>query len=117
MDYPPEAKFYVRLTLVNPKAGQDERFSELTDDLLQFFSTQPGFVRGYKMLAREPDAPQGRIARLTVWASEEEADRAANTQHVLAVRSELLQLIEEDSRLALSYTAYDPQIAKAVSGN
>jgi hypothetical protein len=116
MDYAAEAKFYVRLTLVNPKAGQDERFSELTDDLLQFFSEQPGYVRGYKMLAREPDAPQGRIARLTVWSSEEDADRAATSQHVLSVRSELLQLIEEDSRLALSYTAYDPQLAKGAPG-
>ncbi len=117
MDYPAEAKFYVRLSFVNPKAGQEEKVSQFTDDLIQFHSTQPGFVRGYKLLSRDPMDPQGRIGRLTVWASEEDADHAANAQHVLAVRSELLQIIEEGSNVARSFAAFDPQIAKAVSGS
>jgi hypothetical protein len=116
MDYPAEATFYVRLSFANPKEGQEENVSELTDDLIQFHSTQPGFVRGYKLLSRDPKDPQGGIARLTVWATEEDADRAANAQHVLAVRSELLQIIEEGSNVARSFAAFDPQIAKAVSG-
>ncbi len=109
MDYPAEATFYVRLSLVNPKPGDEERVSQITDDLLQFLPSQPGYVRGYKLLSGEPE---GRIGRLGVWKSEQDADQAANTQHVLSLRSELMQLIEEYSHVERSYTAFDPQLAE-----
>jgi hypothetical protein len=110
MDYPAEATFYVRLSLMDPKPGQEELVSGVMDHLLEFFATQPGHVRGYKLLSGDP---QGRYGRLTVWKSEQDADNTANTQHVLAVRSELLLLIEEGSHVERSYTAFDPQLAKA----
>ncbi len=108
MDYSADATFYIRLSLMDPKPDKDDLVSGLMDNLLQFFSTQPGYVRGYSLLSGDP---QGRVGRVTIWTSEEEADRAANTQHVLAVRSELLQLIEEDSHIERSYAAFDPQLA------
>ena len=110
MDYPAEATFYVRLSLMHPKPGQEERVSQILDDLLSFLPTQPGYVRGYK-LSGEPHNPQGRVGRLVVWLSEADANRAATTQHDLSVRSELMQLIEEDSHAERSYTAFDPQLA------
>ncbi len=110
MEYPADATFYVRLSLMNPKAGKDDLVSGIMDHLLEFFATQPGYVRGYALLSGDP---QGRCGRLTVWNSEQEADHAANTQHVLSVRSELLLLIEEDSHVERSYTAFDPLLAKA----
>ncbi len=113
MEYPDDATFYARLSLVNPKEGAEERVSAITDDLLEFLATQPGWVRGYKLVRKYPDP---RVGRLTVWQSEEDADRAANTQHVLSVRAELLQLIEQDFQIERSYTAYDPQLVKAPPG-
>ncbi len=110
MEYPEEATFYVRLSLMNPRPGQDESVSAIMDGLLEHFTTQPGYVRGYKLLSGDP---QGRIGRVTVWQSEAIADQAANTQHVLSARSELLQLIEENSHIERSYTAFDPQLATA----
>ena len=110
MDYPAEATFYVRLSLMNPKPGEHERVSELTDTLLEFFKNQPGYVRGYKLLSGDP---QDRCGRLTVWESEDEMDQAAQDQHVLSVRSELIRLVEEGSHAEHSCTAYDPQLAKA----
>jgi len=112
MEYPADATFYVRLSLVIAKEGQEEAVSEMMDALLEFLATQPGHVRGYKLVRRHPDP---RIGRITVWQSEHDADRAAQTQHVLSVRSELMQLIEEDSHVERSYTAYDPQLAKTLS--
>jgi hypothetical protein len=112
MDYPAEATFYVRLSLMDPKPGKDDLVSGLMDNLLQFFSTQPGYVRGYGLLSGDP---QGRVGRITMWDSEEDADHAANTQHVLSVRSELLAMIEEDSHIERSYTAFDPQLAEGSS--
>ncbi|MEX0786810.1 MAG: hypothetical protein WD939_09250 [Dehalococcoidia bacterium] len=110
MEYPPEATFYVRLSLMNPNPGEDEKVSELLDDMLAYLPGCDGYVRGYKLTSGDP---QGRIGRLGVWRSEEDADRAANTQHVLSVRSELLLHIEEDSHIERSYTAYDPHVAQA----
>ena len=112
MDYPADATFYVRLSLMHPRPGRDERVSQITDDLLEFLATQPGYVRGYK-LSGELHDPQGRVGRLTVWSSEADANRAATSQHDLAARSELLQLIEEGSHVERSYTAFDPQLASA----
>lgn len=110
MDYPAEATFYLRLSFMNPKPGKEKLASGIMDHLLEFFTTQPGYVRGYALLSGDP---QRRVGRITMWKSEEDADRAANTQHVLAVRSELIQLIEEDSHVERSYTAFDPQLARA----
>ena len=110
MDYPADATYYVRLSLMNPKPGEEKLVAGLMDNLLEFFSDKPGFVRGYSLLDGDP---QGRVGRITMWASEAEADAAANTQHVLTVRSEIMQRIEEDSHIERSYTAVDPLLAKA----
>ncbi len=112
MDYPADATFYVRLSLMVAKDGEKPSVSQMMDDLLDFLATQPGYVRGYKLIREYPDP---RMGRLTVWQSEQHADHAAQTQHVLSVRSELMQLIEEDSHIERSYTAYDPQLAKTVA--
>jgi hypothetical protein len=82
------------------------------DELLEFLATQSGYVRGYKLVRTCPDP---RIGRLTVWQSERDVDQAANTQHVLPVRSELMQLTEQDFQRERSYTAYDPQLAKTLA--
>ena len=112
MDYPAEAKFYVRLSLMNPKAGEERLVAGLMDNLLEFFSGRPGYVRGYALIDGDP---QGRVGRITMWKSEADADHAANTQHVLTVRAEIMQRIEEESHIERSYTALDPELAKALS--
>ena len=112
MDYPAEATFYVRLSLMKPKPGEEKLVAGLMDNLLEFFTEQHGFERGYALL--EGDS-QGRVGRITLWESEEQADHAANTQHVLTVRAEIMQRIEEDSHIERSYTALDPALAKASS--
>lgn len=112
MDYPAEATFYVRLSLMNPKRDKEQLVAGLMDNLLEFFSEQPGYVRGYALIGGDP---QGRVGRITMWKSESEADHAANTQHVLTVRSEIMLLIEDDSHVERSYTALDPELAKALN--
>lgn len=112
MDYPPEATYYVRLSMMEPKPGKEALVTGLMDNLLEFFATQPGYVRGYSMLDGDP---QHRVGRVSFWRSEKDADNAAQQQHVLTVRSEIMQLIDEGSRIERSYTAVDPQLAKASS--
>ena len=112
MDYPASATLYVRLSLMNPRPGEEKLVAGLMDNLLEFFAEQAGYVRGYALLDGDP---QGRVGRITLWESEEQADHAANTQHVLTVRAEIMQRIEEDSHIERSYTALDPLLAKASS--
>ena len=109
MDYPAGAAFYVGLSLMKPKPGEEKLVAALMDNLLEFFAEQPGYERGYVLL--EGDT-QGWVGRITLWESEEKADHAANTQHVLAVRAEIMHRIEEDSHIERSYTALDPVLAK-----
>ncbi len=112
MDYPAEATFYIRLSLMNPKPGEEKLVAGLMDNLLEFFAEQPGYVHGYALLGGDR---QGRVGRITLWASEDKAELAANTQHVLTVRAEIMQRIEEDSHIERSYTALDPLLVKAAS--
>jgi len=109
-DYPASATFYVRLSLMNPKPGKEELVAGLVNNLLEYFSQQPGYVRGYSLIEGDP---QHRVGRISVWESEEAADLAAQTQHVLTVRSEMMQLIDEDSHIERSYKALDPHFAQA----
>lgn len=109
MQYPADARFYVRLSLMVPKDGMQDKVLELHRDLVEWLRGQPGFVRGYLIVGGDPE---GRIGHLSVYHSERDADQVAQTQHVLAVRSGLLQLIEEGSHAERSWTAYDPQLAK-----
>lgn len=114
MDYPEDATFYVQVSLMKPRRGQEKLVAGLMDNLLEFFAGQAGYERGYALL--EGDLG-GRVGRITLWRSEEQADHAANTQHVLTVRAEIMQRIEQDSHVERSYTALDPALAKVPSSS
>ena len=64
MDYPPEATFYVRLSLMNPKAGEEGKVSQIVDDLPAHFSTVPGLVRGCRQGLPVLGHRGGGVARL-----------------------------------------------------
>jgi quinol monooxygenase YgiN len=110
MDYPPEAMFDVRLSLMMPRPGARDEVIEMHQKLIEWLQGQPGFVRAYLIVEGDP---HGRVGHLSVYRTMQDADNAAQTDHVLAVRSELLLLIEEDSRAEHEYTAIDPLLAKA----
>jgi quinol monooxygenase YgiN len=109
MEYPSEATFYVRLSLMSPREGMRDRLLEEHRKLVEWLQDQPGFVRGFVIEEEDPD---GRVGHLNIYRSEEDADRVAQTDHVLAVRSELMMLIEEGSRVEDSFHSYDPELAK-----
>jgi quinol monooxygenase YgiN len=111
MDYKDDAAtFYLRLSLMQPLHGREDEVLALHRNLVASLANESGFVRGFVITAGDPE---GRIGHLNVYGSEEDADRVANTQHVLSVRAELLQLIEEDSHVERSWIAVDPHLAAA----
>jgi hypothetical protein len=97
-----EESVYVRLSLVRPKASQHDKVSEILDELVDFYSTQPGYLHGYTLTS---NAPGYQFGRLTFWRSEHDAEATAGDQHVMARRSELLNLIDGRSHIERSYTA------------
>lgn len=93
---------YLRISLMKPKPGKELQVAELMDELVAYYATRPGYIAGYKVA----DAgPAGEIGRITMWTSEEEADATAQSPHVLARRSELAPLIEEDSHAERTFYA------------
>lgn len=103
-------RLYVRLSLSKAKAGSEQEAAKIEDDLMSFFAQQPGYVWGYRIL---PEEAGGRGGRLTLWQSNQDADRAAQTEHVLAQRSELLLLIEEDTHVEDGWIAREVMAAKS----
>ena len=102
-----DGKFYVRLSLMIPREGMQEQVLALHRKLVSGLPSQPGFVRGYVITGDR----WGRVGHLNIYGSEHEADHAAQTQHVLSLRSEMLQLIVEESHIERSYDVFDPQLA------
>ena len=94
---------YVRLSLARPRPGHETQVAKIDQDLMRFFAGQPGYLHGYRITGG--DSTGGRIGRLTLWRSDQDADRAAQTAHVLAVRSELLLLIEDEQHVEDSWVA------------
>lgn len=97
-----EQLLYVRLSLAQAKPGNEAAVAKIEDDLMAFFAKQPGYVRGYQITGGDS---AGRVGRLTLWESDHHADQAAQTPHVLAQRSELLLLIEDDVHVEDSWAA------------
>ncbi len=94
---------YVRLSLATPKAGHEEDVARMDDELMRYFASQPGYLHGYRITGG--DAVAGRIGRLSMWRSDHDADAAAQTDHVLSIRSEILLLIADERHIEYSWTA------------
>jgi heme-degrading monooxygenase HmoA len=93
---------YVRISHMRPRPGQEKRVGEILDELSRFYTDCQGYVLGYRLQPHEHDTTK-RMGRVGVWESEDAAVDAAQNQHALALRSELLRLIDEDSHEELSF--------------
>ena len=93
---------YVRISTMVPKAGEEARVEEILGKLSAFYVTEGGYITGYHLRPHAGD-PNQRMGRMGVWESEEHAVHAAQTEHALALRSELLRAVDEDSHEELSF--------------
>ncbi|MEI7926643.1 MAG: hypothetical protein WCI61_10715 [Chloroflexota bacterium] len=93
---------FVRVTYVVPREGQVERVREQLQKLSRYYATQPGYIEGY-MLNPHPMADPPALGRFGAWESDRAAEDAAQAEHGMALRAELLRLIQEDSHLELTF--------------
>ncbi len=87
---------YIRISLMKPKKGQEDRVRQLLDDLVMFHETLPGYLVGYRVEHSSGGAGD-RVGRLAIWEHEHDATRAAMDAHDMAIRSQLNQFVEDDS--------------------
>lgn len=93
---------YGRLTLVQPKHGEEKRVEEIIDRLTQLYRGKEGCVAQYAMAHR----PDGRIAKVGIWKDKASADHAAVSDETMALRSHLIEAAEgQPEELALDVTA------------
>ena len=95
---------YVRISLMHPRPTEEARVHELMDRLVAYYAEQPGYISGYRL---EPTDPEGYLGRIGVWATEQDAEHAAQTEFDLALRSQLNAAVDEHREY--SFTGYEPQ--------
>jgi quinol monooxygenase YgiN len=83
-----------------PKRGQANELDSLLDKLVDYYSEQPGFITGYRL--KDIDG-SGRVGRLGVWEDEHAAEAAAQSDHDLALRSQLNMVVDEDTHEEYSF--------------
>lgn len=77
---------YVRLSIVKPRPGQSARIQELMEKLNEYSLSQPGCEAS---MVLKPHDNSGEIARISIYDNELSAEHIANSDHVMALRSEL----------------------------
>lgn len=101
--------YYVRVSLMTPKAGHEAEVAAIMDDLLAFYAKQPGFVTGYKLASADAADEVGRV---TVWKSEHEAEAAAQSNHNLSRRAELIPIVGADEERSFHAADESRQLAQ-----
>ncbi|GMV85354.1 MAG: hypothetical protein AMXMBFR80_12100 [Dehalococcoidia bacterium] len=77
---------YIRLSIAKPRRGQEARLEELMRKLDATLRQQPGCLSSYLL---KPHDDSGEIARIGIYENEHVAEAAANSQSVMALRSEI----------------------------
>jgi hypothetical protein len=104
---------YVRISLMTPKMGQATEAGRLLDAVAHFCQGQEGFIHGYRL---EPSAKNGQMGRVTIWVDERSADAVAQIDHMLALRSELNQVVRKGSHEEHGFWAYDTSEPSEATG-
>lgn len=86
---------YIRLSVVKPRPGHEERAAELLKELSAATANTPGWQANYVL---RPHDDSGELARISIYDDEASAAREAATPSVLSLRSELHLVIEPGHR-------------------
>jgi heme-degrading monooxygenase HmoA len=97
---------------MRPRHGEAAQVSQILNDLVSYFTSQPGCLDSYTLIPQEGG---DEVGRLTLWRSEHDAEAVASTAHVMALRSELIRIVEAGSHLEKSFFAESRTAAEASS--
>jgi quinol monooxygenase YgiN len=94
---------FIRLSLMTPRPGKEEALTVLLDRLVQYFQDKPGCIAAYRMSA-DPHARDKRVGKVSIWESEEDANRMSADQHDLALEAEIKLLAVDATHEEHSFT-------------
>ena len=78
---------FVRITIARPRPEVRNEVQQYFRELIDATSSMPGFVRAYLV---ESGGASGEVGRVTIWESQDSANRAANDGRVMAIHSRLI---------------------------
>lgn len=90
---------YIRLSIVRPRRGEEKRVEELMRKLAEAVAQTEGCIQCYVL---RPDDESGEVARIGIYTDEAVAEKAANSQHIMSLRSEL-HLSSEPSHIERAF--------------
>lgn len=77
----------VRISIAKPRPENRDEVRQYFEDLVESTSHLPGFMTGYVL---ESSASSGEVGRVTIWESQDAANRAAHNARVMAIHSRLI---------------------------
>jgi hypothetical protein len=81
---------YIRFSTMVPLSGREEEATQVNQELVAFYRSQPGCLASDYVTAADSSGEQGRVS---FWATEQAADRAATQERSLYLRSRLHLLV------------------------
>ncbi|MBI4497965.1 MAG: hypothetical protein HY689_08720 [Chloroflexi bacterium] len=99
----------LRLSIMVPQPGQRAQVERLLDHLEELLAKHPGYIAGGRFAAADTSQEVGRIG---IWRSHAEADHAATDDDVIAVRSQIHELVQPGHLERLYDTVGDSALAR-----
>ncbi len=93
---------YIRIAQMISRPGREAEVEEILKKLSEYYPKQRGYMAGYA-LTPHSEGNMTRHGRVGIWESEMAAQTAAQTEHHLALRAQLLRVVDEDTHMELSF--------------
>jgi len=77
---------YIRISIARPRRGEEQRLEDLMRKLSVVSAEQPGCEASYVLKPRDQS---GELARVSIYKDEQSAEAAAQSQTIMALRSEM----------------------------
>ena len=103
----------LRLSIFEPMPGKQAEVERLLDSLEAVLSKYPGYVMGGRFSAA--DRPE-EVGRLGIWQEHTQADRAATDDDVIALRSQIHQIVKTGHMERLYDVAGESALSRATAG-
>lgn len=90
---------YIRLSIARPLHGQERRLEDVMRRIAAAVAETDGCLESYVL---RPHDDSGEVARIGIYKDEDAAERAANTDSIMALRSEL-HLVSEPGHVERAF--------------
>jgi heme-degrading monooxygenase HmoA len=94
---------FIRMSLMTPRFGQEQALADVLDQLVHYFRDKQGFIAAYRISA-DQHLTDKRVGRISIWESEDDANRMSSDQHDFALQAEIKLLAVDATHQEHSFT-------------